>query len=207
MAENTTSTTTDTAAAKKPATAAAKRTPKTAAKRKPAARRTSPSRTTGRRVRTQAKNETRGAATAQARAARITAEQGKSLAERAALTYIGATLEARDRVVGVAESLVDTFGTRKAAERELTKLQGRYERRGVKARNTLERDVKKARTRLERVVRRNRNAIERDADRRGNVVTEQLAGVSSRVENVAQVGVAAANRVSSIAKERVTSLV
>jgi hypothetical protein len=208
MAENTTtSTTTDTAAAKKPAAAAAKRTPKTAAKRKPAARRTSPSRTTGRRVRTQAKNETRGAATAQARAARITAEQGKSLAERAALTYIGATLEARDRVVGVAESLVDTFGTRKAAERELTKLQGRYERRGVKARNTLERDVKKARTRLERVVRRNRNAIERDADRRGNVVTEQLAGVSSRVENVAQVGVAAANRVSTIAKDRVTSLV
>ena len=144
---------------------------------------------------------------AHARAARVTAEQGKSLAERAALTYIGATLEVRDRVVGTAGTLVDTFGTRKAAERELTKLQGRYERRGVSARNSLERDVKKARTRLERVVRRNRNAIERDADRRGNVVTEQIAGVSSRVEGVTQIGVAAANRVGTIAKERVTALV
>src|SRR5918995_1436090 len=145
MAENTsTSTTTSTTtASKKPA----------AAKRKPAARRTTattPSRTTGRRVRTQASNETREAASAQARAARVTAEQGISLAERAALTYIGATLEARDRIVGAAGSVVDTFSTRKKTEKELNKLQGRYERRGVKARNQLERDVKKARTRLER---------------------------------------------------------
>jgi hypothetical protein len=71
----------------------------------------------------------------------------------------------------------------------------------------VERDVKKARTRLERTVRRNRNAVERDAERRSNVVTEQLAGVSSRVEGVAQVGVAAATRVTTIAKDRVTALV
>ncbi len=177
---------------------------------KPAARRTTattPSRSTGRRVRTQAKNETRTAASAQARAARITAEQGKSLAERAALTYIGATLEARDRVVGTASTIAGTFSTRKKTEKELNKLQGRYERRGVKARNQLERDVKKARTRLERVVRRNRTAVERDAASRSNVVTEQLAGVSSRVEGVAQVGVATASRVGTIAKERVTALV
>ena len=168
---------------------------------------TTPSRSTGRRVRTQAKNETRTAASAQARAARITAEQGKSLAERAALTYIGATLEARDRVVGTASTIAGTFSTRKKTEKELNKLQGRYERRGVKARNQLERDVKKARTRLERVVRRNRTAVERDAASRSNVVTEQLAGVSSRVEGVAQVGVATASRVGTIAKERVTALV
>ena len=180
MAENTTSTTSTTTttskpAAKKPAGAQA-----AARKRKPAARRTTtrsttattPSKSTGRRVRTQARNETREAAQANARAARITAEQGSSLAERAALSYVGATLEARDRVIETATSLADTFGSRKAAERELKKLQSRYERRGVKARNQLERDVKKARTRLERVVRRNRNAVERDAARRDNVVTE-----------------------------------
>ncbi|MDA0179131.1 hypothetical protein OJ997_02395 [Solirubrobacter phytolaccae] len=211
MAENTTTTSTTTKpSAKKPA--AAKRTPKAkaAAKRKSAARRataTTPSRTTGRRVRTQAKNETRTAASAQARAARITAEQGKSLAERAALTYVGATLEVRDRVLGAATTVVDTLGSRKSAERELNKLQGRAERRGVKARNQLERDVKKARTRVERTVRRNRNAVERDASRRGNVVTEQLAGVSSRVEGVAQVGVATVSRVGTLAKDRVTALV
>ena len=95
--------------------------------------------------------------------------------------------------IDAAGTVADTFGTRKKAERELKKLQARYERRGTTSRNQLERDVKKARTRLERVVRRNRNAVERDAARRPNVVTEQLAGVSSRVEDVAQVGVAAAH--------------
>src|SRR4051812_17229162 len=162
MAENTTSTTTNATTTSKPA--AAKRKP---AARKPSARRTTsrgttrttPSQTTGRRVRTQAVNETRTAAKANQRAARISAEQVGSLAERAALSYVGATLEARDRVIEAAGTFADTFGSRKATERELKKLQSRYERRGVKARNQLERDGKKARTRLERVVRRNRNAV------------------------------------------------
>ena len=100
-------------------------------------------------------------------------------------------------MVETAGTVADTFGSRKEAERELKKLQARYERRGVKARNQLERDVKKARTRLERVVRRNRNAVERDAARRDNVVTDQLAGVSNRVEEAVQVGVAAAQRVGT----------
>jgi hypothetical protein len=210
MAENTNSTTTTTTS--KPA--AKKRPARKRAARKPAARRTTtrsttattPSKSTGRRVRTQARNETREAAQAQARVARITAEQGKSLAERAALSYVGATLTARDRVIETATSLVDTFGSRRAAERELKKLQSRYERRGVKARNQLERDVKKARTRLERVVRRNRNAVERDAARRDNVVTEQLSTVSNRVEEAVQVGVAATQRVGTIAKDRIAAL-
>src|SRR3954462_4595252 len=123
MAENTsTSTTTSTskpAAKRKPA----KRKP---AARKPSARRTTsrsttattPSKSTGRRVRTQARNETREAAQAQQRAARITAEQGISLAERAALSYVGATLESRDRMVEAAGSIADTFASRKATERE-----------------------------------------------------------------------------------------
>ena len=157
-------------------------------------------------MRTQAKNETREAVKANQRAARTTGKQVGSLAERASLTYVGATLAARDRVVETATSLVDTFGTRKAAERELKKLQSRYERRGVKARNQLERDVKKARTRLERVVRRNRTAVERDAARRDNVVTEQLSTVSNRVEEAVQVGVAATQRVGTIAKDRIAAL-
>jgi hypothetical protein len=216
MAENDTNTTTSTTTASKPAAtkkpAAAKK--PAARKRKPAARRstrsttaTTPSKSTGRRNRTIARNETREAAQANVRAARTTAEQGKSLVERAALTYVGATLEARDRVIEAAGSVADTLSTRKKAVRELEKLQARYERRGTTSRNQLERDVKKARTRLERVVRRNRTAVERDAARRPNVVTEQLAGVSNRVEEVAQVGVAAATRVGTLAKDRVTALV
>ena len=204
---NTTTTSTTKPAAKKPAAkkAAARKRPA----RKPAARRTTattPSKTTGRRVRTQAKNETREAAKANVRAARTTAEQGKSIAERAALSYVGVTLVARDRVLETAGTVADTFSTRKKAERELKKLQARYERRGVTARNQLERDVKKARTRLERVVRRNRTAVERDASRRSNVVTEQLAGVSGRVEDAVQVGVAATQRVGTLAKERIGAI-
>jgi hypothetical protein len=218
MAENTTSTTPSTStskpAAKKPA--AKKPAARKRAARKPAARRTTattrrttattPSKSTGRRVRTQAKNETRDAAKANVRAARTTAEQGTSLVERAALSYVGVTLAARDRVVETAGSVADTFSTRKKAERELKKLQARYERRGVTARNQLERDVKKARTRVERVVRRNRTAVERDAARRSNVVTEQLAGVSGRVEDAVQVGVAATQRVGTLAKDRIAAI-
>ena len=37
-------------------------------------------------------------------------------------------------------------------------------------------------------------------------MTSQIAGVSNRVEEVAQVGVAAATRVGTLAKERVTAL-
>src|SRR4051794_39641777 len=216
MAENDTNTTTTSttsassatkpAAAKKPA-AARKRKP--AARKRPAARSataTTPSKSTGRRVRTQARNETRDAAKANARAARTTAKQGRSLVERAALTYVGATLEARDRVVGAAGTVADTLTTRKKAVRELEKLQARYERRGTTSRNQIERDVKKARTRVERVVRRNRNAVERDASRRPNVVTSQLAGVSGRIEDVAQVGVAPAQRVGTLAKARLTAI-
>ena len=120
--------------------------------------------------------------------------------------YVGATLEARDRVLGFAGDFVNRFGTRASAERELGKDIRRFERRGTTARNQLERDVKKARTRLERVVRRNRNAVERDAARKPNVVTGQLSGVSGRVEDVVQVGVAATQRVGTLAKERISTL-
>jgi hypothetical protein len=184
MAETTNTTTTTTAKAKPKAKPAARR---STARRTTA--RKAPSRATGRRQRTIAVNETRDAAQAQARAARTTAAQGRNVAERAALVYVGATLEARDRVLGLAGELMNRFGTRRAAEREVNKDIRRFERRGTTARNQLERDVKKARTRLERAVRTRRR------------------NVSSRVEDAAQLGVATGSRIATAAKERVTALV
>jgi hypothetical protein len=199
----------------------------TTAKAKPAARRSNarrtpsrnaPSKSTGRRQRTIAKNETRDAAQAQARAARTTAAQGRNVAERAALVYVGATLEARDRVLGLAGEFVNRYGTRSAAEREVGKDIRRFERRG-------ERDVKKARTRLERAVRtrrrdaerllrRNRRTVEHQVDmaerqtaRQPNPVASRIADVSTRVEDAAQFSVATGTRIASVAKDRVTALV
>ena len=221
MAETTNSTTTTTTKSKPKAKPAARRSTTT---RRTTARR-SPSRSTGRRQRTIAANETRGAAQAQARAARTTAAQGRNVAERAALVYVGATLEARDRVIGLAGELVNRFGTRAAAEREVNKDLRRFERRGSTARNQLERDIKKARTRLERTVRTRRreaerlirrnqravgrevNAAERQAERQPNVVASRIAGVSTRVEDAAQFGVATGSRIATAAKDRVTALV
>ncbi len=107
------------------------------------------------------------------------------MAERAALVYVGATLEARDRVVGTVETLVDNYGSRKAAERRLKQLEARFERRGTTARHRFERDAKKARTRLERVVRRQRSTVERQvqtgvatAVRAGSVVTERVGSLA-----------------------------
>jgi hypothetical protein len=128
-------------------------------------------------------------------------------------------------VIGTASDFVGRFGTRRAAEREVSKDIKRFERRGNTARNSVERDVRKARTRLERAVRtrrreaeklirRNRrtverevNAAERDANRRSNIVTAQLAGVSNRVEDAAQFGIASGARLATVAKDRVTALV
>lgn len=189
----------------------------TAPKRANAARKsTAPSKSTGRRARTIAANQTREAVTADIRAAKTTAKQGRNVAERAALVYVGATLEARDRAVALVSDLRDVTTTRKGAEKQITKL----ERRGNTARTQLERDVRKARTRLERelrgrrrdaerLVRRNRSrvereasSIERDAERRRNLVAEQVA----RVETVMQASVTAGERLASSAKERVGAI-
>ncbi len=203
-------------------------TPRKPAKRRSTTRRTaakSPSTATARRQRTIARNETREAAQAQVKAAKTTAAPGRNVAERAALVYVGATLEARDRVLDLAGQLVNRFGNRTAAEREVNKDIRRFERRGTTARNQLERDVKKARTRLERTVRTRRrkaerlirrnertvvrqvDAAERDAARQPNVVASRIAGVSNRVEDAAQVGVATSAKIANVAKERVTALV
>jgi hypothetical protein len=165
MAETTTTTTT-------------KRKP---AKRRSTARRTttakSPSTATARRQRTIARNETRDAAQAQVKAAKTTAAQGRNVAERTALVYVGATLEARDRVVGLAGELVNRFGSRASAERELGKDIRRFERRGTTARNQLERDVRKARTRLERELRTRRRDAERVLKRNANAAKDRVTAL------------------------------
>jgi hypothetical protein len=181
MAETETTTTTTTTTPRKPAK---RRSTARPAKRRSTARR-APSTPTARRQRTIARNETREAADAQVKAAKTTAAQGRNVAERAALVYVGATLEARDRVVGLAGEFVNRFGSRATAEREMGKDIRRFERRGNTARNQLERDVKKARTRLERELRTRR----RDAER---ILRSNQRAVGRRVD---------------AAKERVTALV
>jgi hypothetical protein len=144
---------------------------------------------------------------------------------------VGATVEARDRVVGLAGELIDRYGSRAAFERtlkrsrnELEKDVRRYERKGNTTRNQLERDVRKARTRLERelrgrrrdaqrLIRRNTATVEREARvaerqaaRRRNMVTEGIASVSNRVEDAVQIGVATGERFASLARERVGSV-
>ena len=150
------------------------------AKRRSTARRTtakSPSTATARRRRTIARNETRDAAQAQVKAAKTTAAQGRNVAERTALVYVGATLEARDRVLGMAGEFVNRFGSRAAAERELGKDIRRFERRGTTARNQIERDVKKARTRLERELRTRRRNAERIVKRNANAAKDRVTAL------------------------------
>jgi hypothetical protein len=218
---DTTTTTKKAAPAKRSAS-----TRKSAPARKPAAARRStasrsraaksPSASQARRTRTIAANETREAATANARAAKTTVKQGRNVAERAALVYVGATLEARDRAISLVTDIRDVTISRKKAQQQISKL----ERRGKSARRQVERDVRKARTRLERqlrgrrreaerLVRRSRTraereltSVEREADARRNVVADQVA----RVETVVQAGVTVGERIASTAKDRVAAI-
>ena len=163
-------------------------TPTNTPRSKPASAKVAAKKTAARRARTTAQRQTRSAAAANANAARATAREGRSIVERAALVYVGATLEARDRVVGATSTLVDNYGSRTAAERRLKQLEARFERRGTTARNRFERDVKKARTRVERVVRQ-RTTIDRNP-----------------ITGVVKTGVGVADRVGNIARERVSAI-
>jgi hypothetical protein len=144
---------------------------------------------------------------------------------------VGATVEARDRVVSLATELFDRYGSRAAVEKEL-KRSGRelqkdvrkFERKGTTTRNQIERDVRKARTRLERAVRtrrrdaerlirRNAATVEREAKvaeqqaaGRRNIVSEGIATVSNRVEGAVQIGVATGERFATLAKARVGAI-
>jgi hypothetical protein len=73
------------------------------------------------------------------------------------LVPVGASLLARDNLVGTVKGLATKYRTRAGLERELK----RYERRGVTARNRFERQVRKTRTRFERQLRQRRHRVER----------------------------------------------
>ena len=99
-------------------------------------------------------------------------------------------LEARDRVTTVATDVAETLTSRRGVTLR------RLERRG-------QTETRKARTRAERLIRRGERRVRaRDAtpsgvsvDRRNNVVTQQVATVSGRVEEAVQTGIAAGERV------------
>jgi hypothetical protein len=88
-------------------------------------------------------------------------EQAQTLAERAVLVPVGASLVARDNLVATVKDLTTKYRTRTGLERELK----RYERRGVTARNRFERQMvrqmRRTRTRVERELRLRRNRVQR----------------------------------------------
>jgi hypothetical protein len=88
-------------------------------------------------------------------------EQAQTLAERAVLVPVGASLVARDNLVTTVKDLTTKYRTRTGLERELK----RYERRGVTARNRFERQMvrqmRRTRTRVERELRLRRNRVQR----------------------------------------------
>lgn len=191
MAEptNTTTTSTSTTEATTPkrstATRSTTRKPATARKRTSSTRAKStsaPSKSTVKRNRTIAANETSEAAEAQVRAAKSTADYGRGIAERAALVSVGATLEARDRAVALVNDIRDL-----ATKPEVSI--SKFERRGTTARKQAQRDVKKARTRLERelrgrrrdaekLVKSNRTRVEREVEHVFETAKERVAAIA-----------------------------
>jgi hypothetical protein len=146
--------------------------------------------------RTTARTQTtaaREAAAARREAATVVDRFGDA-AERAALTYLGATLVARDNVV----EFVDTYSNRNKLQREVEKRLKRFERRGTTARNRFEREVKKTRTKLERELRQRTNRVERDVqalrtdarrvgkDLEKTALAQQIELAQERAANVAQ---------------------
>jgi hypothetical protein len=115
------------------------------------ARKSSARATTARRTRNTAGNETTKAAEANVRAAKATAAETRSYAERVILTYTGAVLTARDNVVELADSLVKRYGSVDAVQRNVSRDLTKFERRGVTARDRVEREL---RQRREAVVKR-----------------------------------------------------
>jgi hypothetical protein len=196
-----------TAAATKRTTTKAKATTKaTAAKAQTRAK------TTTTRAATRAKTTTQ--AVEQETETRI--DRVGDVAERVALTSVGAALAARDTIVETVNGI-----SRTKAEQELRKARRslktdlrRYERRGTSARRSLERDAKKTRTRIESALtgRRDRfakvvntappapDAVVRNARAQADLAAARL---SNAVETAQLAGATVVAKVT----ERVASLV
>jgi hypothetical protein len=78
------------------------------------------------------------------------------MAERAVLVPIGASLVARDNLIGTVKGLAPNYATRSGLQREVK----RYERRGVTERSRFERQVRHTRSRFETEVRERRSNVE-----------------------------------------------
>ena len=129
---------------------------------KPAARRTTAGRSAGTTARkTTARKSTSGTArkstSTRRRQPQTPVEQAQAIAERAVLVPIGASLMARDNLIGTVKGLATKYTTRSGLEREIK----RYERRGVTERNRFERQVRRTRSRFEREVRHRRSNVEK----------------------------------------------
>ncbi|MGH2914902.1 MAG: hypothetical protein ACRDMX_07935 [Solirubrobacteraceae bacterium] len=143
---------TSTSTARKP------RTTKTATARKPRATKTAATR----KPRASAATTRRSSTPAQPR---TVAGQAQALAQRAVHVQVGASLLARENLIGTIRDVRGRYGTRAKLERELV----RCERRGVRARKGLERQARGARTRLERA---------------GRDVSRQPGVIGARVEKL-----------------------
>jgi hypothetical protein len=138
-----------------------------------------------------------------------TIERVGDVAERAALTSVGAVLTARDTVEKAVADLSSNYSTATKREARLKK----FERRGSTARKSLERDVKKARARVEQELKARRervgkvvvtappapDALVRNARAQADLVS---ARVGNAVETAQLAGATAVAKVS----ERVAAL-
>lgn len=201
-------------------TGAAKR---TASARKPATRAAAARKPAAREPAAKARAASKPAARKPAAKSRATSTPAahRGVVERAALTYVGATLEARDALVSAATGLVGGEGeSRRTGSRIDLK---RFERRGSTARTHVEREAKRARTRVERELRnrrreaerlvsRNRTRLERevrtaqrDLTRPRTLVGRQFGRVSHQVESAVHAGVTTGERLVAKARGQFTA--
>ena len=115
----------------------------------------------------------------------------QTYAEKAVVIPVGAALIARDRVATTVEELQTKYGTRAAAEKQLTKLRKdveadlkKAERRGTTARKQVERDIKKTRTQVERELRQRRARVERELKSLRKDVTARTKPVQTQVKDL-----------------------
>ncbi len=137
-------------------------------------------RSTGTR-RTSARSTTsRSRSTSSSRRRSTTSTQTRTLAERAVLVPVGASLLARDNVVSTVKGFATKYRTRAGLEREIK----RYERRGASARNRFERQVRRTRTKFERELRQRRTRLEREVRSVRRDIGKQSDALSSRVKEL-----------------------
>jgi hypothetical protein len=127
--------------------------------------------------------------------------QVQEIAERAVLVPVGASLLARDNLVGTVKGLATKYRTRASLERELK----RYERRGATARNRFERQVRKTRTKFERELRQRRSGVERTVRQNRRRLEREVRAVRKDFERQSNLVGSRAQKFVSNAQGRITS--